>query len=554
MALPKEYRVTFQPSGRSVEVMAGTILIEAAARAGCVIDTPCGGAGKCGKCAVRIVHDGSDPVPEHEAALLGSEKIGDGFRLACSFRVHSDMTVEIPESALFQSSQRILSAHGEDTLHIDPPVEIDPAAEHAAGVAFDIGTTTIVATLVDLRTGRDIALASTVNPQTRYGDDVVSRIKKCREEDDGLATLSGAVRDTANSLLSKLSDQSGVPVEEFAYGVFAGNTAMQQIFAGIDPSGLGEIPFEPAFTAPLRKSAHDLGLNMPPDTECFIFPQIGGFVGGDTVSGILATRLAESEKPSLMVDVGTNGEIVLAAKGRLLAASVAAGPAFEGARIVNGMRAAKGAIEKVVIEEGDIELSVIGNAAPTGLCGTGLIDAAAMLLRQGILDDTGRILEPAELPEGLPESLRRRVIESDSQCGFMLADKDESGTGEAIFLYQKDIRELQLANAAIRAGINILLQTAGIDAAELDTVLLAGAFGNFIRRSNARRIGMLPQIPAEQIRFVGNTASFGAKRVLLSKKEAEYAASLQKRAEHIDLSSSPDFQNEFGAAMIFPED
>lgn len=555
MSIGKEHKITFQPSGRSVYAMPGTILIEAAARAGCVIDTPCGGASSCGKCAVRILTSIDTPATANEVALLGKEKTDNGFRLSCSFRIKSDLTVEIPRSALFQTGQQILSSHGKDTLHIDPAVAIpEDIEETVTGIAFDIGTTTVVGTMVDLRTGEDLALASTINPQTSFGDDVVSRIKKCREEDSGLAELSNVIRTAVNDLCKELCEQTKLSSDSIKYAVFAGNTAMQQIFAGIDPSGLGELPFAPAFTELLILKAGDIGLNLSPDTEVLIFPQIGGFVGGDTVAGILATRLDQSERPALMVDVGTNGEIVLAANGKLLSASVAAGPAFEGARIINGMRAASGAIEKVVFANDDIQLNIIGNAKAIGLCGTGLIDAVAVLLRLGVIDITGRIVEPEELPESTPASIKERIVEKDGTCNFILARSDETATGEDILLYQRDIRELQLANGAIRAGINILLKTAGIDAEDLDRVLLAGAFGNFIRRNNACRIGMLPNIPDDRIRFVGNTASFGAKRVLLSKKEAQYASDIRAKCEHVELSTSPDFQDEFGAAMLFPED
>jgi uncharacterized 2Fe-2S/4Fe-4S cluster protein (DUF4445 family) len=244
--------------------------------------------------------------------------------------------------------------------------------------------------------------------------------------------------------------------------------------------------------------------------------------------------------------------MVLACNGRLLATSVAAGPAFEGARIVNGMRAAPGAIEKVILD-GDVRLNIIGNVKPAGICGTGLIDAAAELLRVGILDTTGRLLAPGETPPGLPDALRERLEEHNGEINFLLVPASQSATREPLFIYQRDIRELQLANAAIRAGINILLQTAGLNADDLDSILLAGAFGNFIRRNHARRIGMLPPIPCQRIRFVGNTASFGAKRALLSVEEKDYANRIARITEHVDLSLNPEFQMEFSTAMILPE-
>lgn len=612
--MSREIRVTFQPSGRSVYVLPGTILLEAAARAGFVIETPCGGAGTCGKCLVRIVSGECSDFTDEEGHL-SPEQVAAGYRLACQCKIKDTLTVEIPESSLFQAVQKILSSDTGEELEVDPAVkkrfvEI-PEPEHGDshsdsellvkalgggtptvaalqqlpstlrkedfkatatlcgdriirvqagdtsaagyGIAFDIGTTTIVGTVVNLVTGVDLAVASMMNPQTSFGDDVLSRIKKCREEDGGLETMHTTIVDAVNKVTGDAARQAGIEVSDIYMAVFAGNTTMQQILCGIDPRALGELPFLPAFRDMINLKASDIGLSIYPDAEVVVFPQIGGFVGGDTVAGIIATRLDQQSKPSLLVDVGTNGEIVLSHDGRLTATSVAAGPAFEGARIVNGMRAMQGAIEKVVFNS-DVEFNVIGNMKPSGICGTGLIDVTAAMLRSGVLDSTGRILGPDEFAPEVPEGIRNRIVADNGQFDFVLADGEASATGDRLCLYQKDIRELQLANGAIRAGISILLNRAGLSPEDLGSVLLAGAFGNFIRRSNARRIGMLPQVSRSKIRFVGNTASFGAKMVLLSKEESAYAARIVDKTEHLDLSTSADFQMEFGAAMLFPED
>jgi uncharacterized 2Fe-2S/4Fe-4S cluster protein (DUF4445 family) len=608
-----EIKVIFQPSGRSVHVLPGTILLEAAARAGYVIETPCGAVGKCGKCLVKVM-DGQCGACANGDHGLSAAEVQQGFRLACQCRVMSPLTVEVPETSLFQSGHKILESHAGEQVEVSPSVckrcvqvpppdrddersdgerlrdtldcdalplsqlRAAPALLRSSGftvtatlagrrvlrleggdtrarlfgLAYDIGTTTLVATLVDLHTGRDLAVSSRVNPQTSFGDDVVTRIKRCRDERDGLARLNAAILDAVNELARDAASRAGVGAEEVAMAVFAGNTTMQQILCGIDPRALGELPFVPAFRDAVRADAREFGLSACPHAEILVFPQIGGFVGGDTVAGIIATQLDRKERPALLVDVGTNGEIVLANQGRLIATSVAAGPAFEGARIANGMRATRGAIEKVVID-GDVQINVIGDAPAAGLCGTGLVDAAAYLLRCGVLDETGRILDPDELPAGLPDAVRRRVIAVDGDNAFVLADGESSASGRPLCLYQRDIRELQLANGAIRAGIQILLQVEGLSADDLGEVLLAGAFGNFIRRRNARRIGMLPQIPHERIRFVGNTASFGAKRALLSAEQAVYAERVVRETRHVDLSLRPDFQMEFSAAMIFPD-
>jgi uncharacterized 2Fe-2S/4Fe-4S cluster protein (DUF4445 family) len=611
--MEKEVKIVFEPSGRSVYALTGTLLLEVAARAGFIIQTPCGGAAKCGKCVVRI-RAGKCPPSAGEIATLGAARIDEGFRLACRACVSGPLTIEIPDTSLFQAQQQILTgdAGGEmevlprvrkTCVQLTPPLHDEVGSDldrlHAAigpsavslsavrdlpmalrrsqfkatavlvdneliavepgdttascyGIAFDVGSTTLVGTLVDLVTGADVAVAARVNPQTSFGDDVISRIQKCRTDPGGLQQLQSSVLEGINRIVDDLEHKAGIDRRSVYEVVFAGNTTMQEILCGIDPSPLGELPFTPAFREALETRASDLHLHVHPLAKVYVFPQIGGFVGGDTVSGIVATRLDRYVEPALLVDIGTNGEIVLAHNGTLLATSVAAGPAFEGARIVHGMRATTGAIEKIILD-GDVRLNVIGNARPAGLCGTALIDVAAELLRVGLLDSTGRLLPPDEVPTTVSPAVRARLIEKGNEVNFLLVTAEESATKEPIFLYQRDIRELQLANGAIRAGINILLRMAGLTPADLGAVLLAGAFGNFIRRNHARRIGMLPPIPCERIRFVGNTASFGAKRALLSTQEKAYAGRMMEKVRHVDLSLDPEFQMEFGAAMLFPE-
>ena len=612
--MSKEVKVVFEPSGRNVFALPGTTVLEAAARAGFIIETPCGGAGTCGKCLVRITSGACTPVGSDEQTALGPHRIRDGYRLACQSKIEGNVTVEIPDTSLFQTGQKILQHDSGGKVDVKPrtikqfirltqpdrddnlsdmerlkkalgPVKLDISVirslptvlresqfnvtvttidnrvidiepgnttSKCCGIAFDIGTTTIVGTLVDLISGADIAVASQINPQTSFGDDVVSRIKLCRDEESGLARLQEAVLQAVNAIINKVLRESGVDRKSVYEAVFAGNTTMQEVLCGINPLSLGELPFVPVFREPLRMRAWDLNVKINPHGDVHIFPQIGGFVGGDTVAGIIATRLDQMKEPALLVDVGTNGEIVLSNKGKLVATSVAAGPAFEGARIVNGMRGTHGAIEKVVAD-GDILVNVIGNAKPAGICGSGLIDATAELLRMGVLDSTGRILGPDELPRDVPDAIRKRLIKNHDQYDVLLVDRTRTATGEPLCLYQKDIRELQLATGAIRAGISILLKHEGLQPDDLGSVLLAGAFGNFIRRKNARRIGMLPQIPCERIRFMGNTASFGAKMVLLSRAEEEYAARVTRETRHLDLSLDPEFQMEFSSAMLFPE-
>ena len=424
----------------------------------------------------------------------------------------------------------------------------------AFAVALDLGTTTLVAELLDLGTGARWAVDARLNPQIRFGDDVLSRILHARQTPDGLRQLHESVALAIDEMIGELCRQAGIARDRIYDLTVSGNTTMQQLLCEVDPSPLGEVPFVPAGGRGLPCLAAELDMHIHPRGRAYVMPVIGGFVGGDTVAGILATGLADAQAPTLFVDIGTNGEIVLLADGKLSAASTAAGPAFEGARISCGMRGCTGAIEKVVVDDGRLRTNVIGNVPPTGLCGSGLIDVAAELLRHGIVTPQGRLLSPDQLPAGVPSDLAERVVLHDGKASFLLASEAESADGRPIVLTQRDLRELQLATGAIRAGIFILLRRAGLEPSGLDRVLIGGGFGNFIRRSNAQRIGLLPsQIEHRRIRYMGNTSLAGARLAALSRRARETAEQLARCTEHVDLSCDVAFHREFAEAMIFPE-
>jgi uncharacterized 2Fe-2S/4Fe-4S cluster protein (DUF4445 family) len=420
-------------------------------------------------------------------------------------------------------------------------------------VATDVGTTTLVSALLDMITGEELAVAAQLNPQTRYGDDVLSRIVFARDNPHGLAQLQQCVVAAIDQLIGQLCSQAGLRRSEIYQLTFSGNTTMEHLLCAIDPQHLAVVPFVPVLGPALELAAAELGFNVHPRARAYLMPVIGGFVGGDTVAGILATGLASAERPTLLVDIGTNGEIVLCAGGKLWAASTAAGPAFEGARISRGMRGSVGAIEKVVFD-GRLRINVIGNVRPTGLCGSGLIDAAAELLRHGLLAPSGKLLPRRRLPADVPADLARRVVEQDGQPAFMLASEEETADAQPILLTQHDIRQLQLATGAIRTGITLLLRRAGLHPEQLHAVLLAGGFGNFIRRSNAQRIGLLPpQIQRQRIRYQGNTSLAGARLVALSLQARQLAEQIARQVEHVDLSADQEFHNTFASSMTFPE-
>jgi uncharacterized 2Fe-2S/4Fe-4S cluster protein (DUF4445 family) len=404
-----------------------------------------------------------------------------------------------------------------------------------------------------LNTGQELAVASRLNPQTGVGDDVITRIQHARDHPQGLGELHEAVATACDEMIGQMADQAKIARRQIYELSFSGNTTMLHLLCRIDPRHLGEVPFVPATGGHLLVPASQLGLRIHPRGRAYVMPIIGGFVGGDTVSGILATSLTRAEGPTLLVDIGTNGEIVLFAQGKLFAAATAAGPAFEGARITHGMRSTRGAIEKVIVD-GRFRTNVIGGTAPLGLCGSALIDLVAGLLRHRILTPEGRLCLPEELPDDVLPELRRRVVAGDGQVSFLVVPEAESGTGKPIVLTQRDVRQLQLASGAIRAGIAILLNRAGLRPDDLQAVLVAGGFGNFIRRSNAQRIGLLPgAIPRHRIRYQGNTSLAGARLVLVSVRARQLADQLARRTEHVDLSTDPGFQRTFADAMIFPD-
>ena len=612
----KQVKVTFQPTNRSVFVLPGTKITEAAARAGITINTPCGSAGTCGKCVVQVMENVEEPT-DADRRFFDDEQLGKGFRLACQTSINGEMKVSIPRGSRLDSQHKIVTegVEGGDRrvvpsvrkvyVELDKPTLEDNCSDmfrleksigkfktdltqlrklpsllrandykgtavltdhhlidfeagdttgECFGVAFDIGTTTIVGSLVDLNDGSEAAITAQMNPQVPFGDDVLSRIKHSSSCRGCLDELSHLVRSSIIEMIDVLCERAGVDRGKIYEIVFAGNTTMEHLLCGIDPTPLGQMPFVPAHSRGLLLGAQDLGIPISHNARAYVFPVIGGFVGGDTVGGILASELAEGSEAVLMVDIGTNGEIVLAENGRVWAASTAAGPAFEGARISCGMRATTGAIEKIVFN-GDVEHSVIGNVSAVGICGSALIDLAAELLKAGIVTSTGEMRGPGDLPCGLPEELVSRVIKNDEgQVEFVVSDARHGDKDVRVVLTQRDIRELQLAVGAIKAGVKIMLKKAGLEACDLDRVLIAGGFGSFIRPANARAVGLLPsEIAMEKVSYIGNASLSGAKWALLSATARRKAEELARRTSHIELSLDTNFQMEFAEAMLFPD-
>jgi uncharacterized 2Fe-2S/4Fe-4S cluster protein (DUF4445 family) len=591
----KHYEIQFQPDGKTIRIHSGAMLLDAAQQAGIVLHTACGGQGTCEKCQVRL-------LPEGERVL------------ACQYPVYRDLRVEIPETSRFSRHKILSSGQGREVkvnpafskrhIHLQewthqelqdalsnrnrisdsvlsklasldcsrggitavshwlPETSEDPAGswevidleagdttDQLFGVAVDVGTTTVVAKLVDLLSGKARCTAATTNPQIRYGDDVISRILHA-DRPDGDRQLQQAIAECLDEHIGQLCREASIERTDIYELVAAGNTTMSHLLLGLPVRQLGQAPYR-AFTCDAQdRLASELGVHIHPAGRLHTLENLAGFVGSDTLAVALAVGMDQETKNTLAVDIGTNGEVVIGTRDRMYSCSCAAGPALEGARISQGSRAIDGAIEAVVVADGDIDVDVIGDQPASTLCGSGLIDAVAVMLDLGILDITGRFIELETIQERLPKPILRRRIERDGQGAFVLAWQVDGSP--AVVLTQKDLREMQLAKAAIRAGIRLLQQQAGMDDKQIDQILLAGAFGNYIRRESALRIGLLPDVRVDKIHFVGNAAAAGAQMALTSRQARMIASRLARQIEYVEIAHQSIFQTVFADCLMFP--
>ena len=420
---------------------------------------------------------------------------------------------------------------------------------HLYGAAVDIGTTTVVLHLADLQTGNILATVSTANPQHQHGDDVISRIHFASNS-QGQDWMQREIIACLNGLLRQAAGEANVHTEQIYELVAVGNTTMNHLLMKFPVAQLGQSPYSPHTTEAYDVPAKDMGLALNPHGNLHTVQNIAGFVGSDTVADAIAADLITEQQTTLLVDIGTNSEIVLCHQGKLYAVSCAAGPALEGARVLHGSRAMDGAIQRVVIDagDGDIDLDIIGDGTPHSICGSGLIDALAVLVEAGIIDPAGGFVPKDELAGKLAPAMLNRLTEYEKQPAFVLANENGRAT---VILTQRDIRQLQLAKAAIRAGIKVLKKTAGIDNSQIEKLLLAGAFGNYIQKTSALRIGLLPHVSEEHIHFIGNAAGGGALEILLNRTIRANCRTLARRMKYIELASRPDFQDIFADSLMF---
>ncbi len=528
-----KFTIQFEPMGISCQAVRGTTLLAAMIDAGLTPDAPCGGKGTCGKCKVEIIQ---------------AKKTATGEVLACQTEIQEDMTVD---TRLDPKNERILSKGAVRHVPLDPypTAAHHPGAPHYA-VAFDIGTTTVVGYL--LKDGVQLAVKSTMNPQIKFGADVISRANYVLENGAaGQDALSGAVRGAVDGIVGQLCDENGIPRDAIELVSVVGNTCMHHLYLGLMPDTLVVSPYMPRVREAGVLDPAAYGLHINPNGKLLWFPNIAGFVGGDTVACLVATDFDQIEPLTLLIDIGTNGEIVLGNKDRRIACSTAAGPAFEGAKIACGMRGATGAVDHVRFENNALVLSVIGGGAPEGICGSGLMDLIAALIGNGFIEDSGRLLNPDEVETPCAKANANRLVRIDNQPAFVLAFEQESGTGERIYLSQKDVREVQLAKAAIAAGIHLMAEELGHKVEDIQSVLIAGAFGNYMDPKSACAIGLIPPMLLDRITPIGNAAGEGSKLAAISVAEFEHAKALAVTTEFLELANKAEFQDCFVDELEF---
>jgi uncharacterized 2Fe-2S/4Fe-4S cluster protein (DUF4445 family) len=595
---------------RAVRVPYGVTLFDAASWNGIAIDSTCGGHGTCKKCRIRIAEDPPAPSSLDLRAYTAAE-IKDGWRLACRTLATHDTQVEVPplttrpkaatvgvgrqvilrpavqkrylelaepdladqasdlervlaqlddlepraELAVLRTLGRTLRAADYKVTAVvvdDVLIAVEPGdtTDRRFGIAFDLGTTTVVATLLDLGTGTPVAVASTLNKQQPFGADVITRISATMMDPGALDKLQALAAETLAELAAEVCAEGSVEPDEVYEVALAGNATMTHLVLGIDPEPLGMAPFILATRLYPEILAADLGLPVHPRARAVVFPAFGAYVGGDITAGLMASGMDRDARVRLFVDIGTNCEIVLGNRDWLLATAAPAGPAFEGAAIRCGMRAADGAIEVVGMTADELTMKVIGDVEPQGLCGSGLVDAVTGLVKLGLLDSSGRFV-PEEQAALLAPGLAGRLTQIGKERVFVLHWRGPAAE-DSIYLSQRDVRELQFAKAAIATGWHILLEEAGLTQDDVKQVLLAGSFGSFLSPAAAIRIGLVPKVPVARVVPAGNVAGEGAKMALLSLRERAGGLALLEEVRYVELSDRADFNDRFIDQLNFP--
>jgi len=594
-----DFTIDFEPVGLRGKCRKKEPLLACAHRLGVGISSICGGEGKCHACKVQVLSGTVSKPTSNELETFSRREIKRGWRLACQTYPASDCKIAVPSESMTTpqrlqvegleikvrpesplrayrlqlsapsleapqaDADRLLEALNQQhklrctrvdigalrtisnqlrswkwksqaVIRNSEVIAILPPKRCQLGLAIDLGTTKVAGYLVDLSDGRTIAAKGIMNPQISYGEDIISRINRVIKSPEAAAAIQKLAVEAINELSTDLCAEAGTKPEEILEAVAVGNTAMHHLFLRLPVKQLALSPFVPAISQALEVKAGELGLNIAPGAYVHLLPNIAGFVGADHVSMLLATDAWQAKETTVALDIGTNTEVSLICKGKIATTSCASGPAFEGGHIKYGMRAATGAIERLRIDGDKIQYQTINRAPPIGICGSGILDALAQLYLAKIIDEGGRIIDN-----------QPRVRAYKGQREFILVSKEERNGKPAITITQHDVRELQLAKAAIRTGIQMLLETSDCSEAEIKQVIIAGAFGNYIDVASAVAIGMLPSLPLNRFRQVGNAAGMGAKLALISLKSRGQAEAIASRVSYIELASAPKFEHIF---------
>ncbi|NLM97021.1 MAG: DUF4445 domain-containing protein [Halanaerobiaceae bacterium] len=547
-----------------LEAEEGENLLRLLARNNIAISSSCGSRRSCGKCKVKVL-EGNGGIIETERELLSSLELAEGYRLACCIDLFSDLKIELlPEGEI-----QVLTGGLEQRIDFNPWMRVfemdEPEGENiyllnycnkslkvatepvtgVYGLAVDIGTTTVAVYLINLLDGKEVDTASFHNPQKIHGADVISRIHYAQEGRENVNELRRLLLDKLNGEIIALADRNGIKKEEIFQVTVVANTTMSHLFVGVNPRSLARAPYRPVFTRGLEFTAEAAGLGINPSGVVQLLPSVSAFIGSDILADLLLVDF-DSDSWKLLIDIGTNGEVVLGNRERLLSCSTAAGPAFEGANISHGTASIPGAISSFkILGDKSFEYGTIGSKAPLGICGSGLVDIIAEMLEHKILTPTGLFSD--DPGNGFSE---RFTYYNDIKA-FVLVERGASSIDRPILLSQKDVRELQLAKGALAAGVNILLKEAGISSRELDTIYIAGGFGSFINIESARRIGLLPENTEADVVKLGNGAGLGARSYLLDRSREDRVEEIIEKMEFLELSMRSDFQEEFMSSMLF---
>ena len=605
---PQTIKIDFEPLGRRIAVPRGDSILKAAQLAGIDLVAICGGIGVCGACRVRLMEGQLSAVTGAEKKTLSSKQLADGLRLACKAHALTDIRVEVPPESLNLSQK--LQLEGIESafdlapavipvdLRLSPPDLLDlradlarvnhhlaelghpplsasvemlvtlssslrewdwsvriaivpgqettelvgvlPISQPLLGLAADLGSTKLAFYLVDLENGSILAQTGRMNPQIAYGEDVVSRIAFANQSEENEKLLQTRLVETVNQAAAGLCEEAGVNPRQIVDSVFVGNTVMHHLFCGLRVRQLGTAPYIPAVARPLSFHAREIGLGFSSGARAYLPANIAGYVGADHTAALLAGGFTEDDRTAVLVDIGTNTEISLMVHGKIFSCSTASGPAFEGAHIRDGMRAAPGAVDDVTFSNSEWIISTIDDRPPVGICGTGILNAVSALLETGTINNQGRLVM------GSP-----RVKLENKSPAFIISTEGAADNSREILITRKDIHEIQLAKGAIRAGIEVLLEKAGISAEEVQDWIIAGAFGTYLRLESAIRIGLLPNVPLERFTQVGNAAGVGARQMLLSIHKREEARILAEKAEYIELTTYLKFTEKFVESMFF---